>query len=184
MEKLQESNLEYQDLQVPVNSFISFLKSATQNKLSDETIASIKDSYESVEYSQFVDKFFDTFGSHIPGYTDEYKEVFIDYIYKNFRESRGIDKDVFWDISKEILSIIDVKGSLYAKKVSDEQVAEMIQSIEKMEEIYVDIDKNHIRLAEIKSMKNFLLSQIYNPTEDRFAALQKNLEMFQAEIEQ
>lgn len=182
MEKLQASPLECEDLKIPVLGFISFLKSATNKELWDEMIASINKNYETLEYEQFLDKFFDTFGSHIPGYADEYKDTFLDYIDKNFRATKGMNKDIFWDISREILSIIDVKWRLFAKKASDEQVSKMIESIHTLRKAYKDIDDSDIRISELKSMEEFLSTKT-NIKQEVYNAFEKNLEMFQSEIE-
>ena len=184
MGSLETNNIEIVENHIPVEWFIKFLKSAVNQEISQSTFDNIKQQYNTMEYDEFVEKYFSTFGKYISCYTEEYQNLFLEYIEKNFSSGVNKQKNIFEDISQKIWDIIDNTSRYKWKKISQEDKKEIIEKTNNLIALYDKFDKNFNisnRKQELESIQKYILWRNY-PSENTAKLFLEKLEEYENEI--
>ncbi len=184
MGSLETNNIEIVENHIPVEWFIKFLKSAVKQEISQSTFDNIKQQYNTMEYDEFVEKYFSTFGKYISCYTEEYQNLFLNYIEKNILKSSISENDIFTNISQKILEIIDETSKYRWEKMSLEVKKIIIDKINNLLKLYEQLDKKNTfseRKKEILSIKKYISWRNY-PSKNTAELFLEKLEEYENEI--
>lgn len=184
MGSLETKNIEIIENNIPVEWFIKFLKVSVKQEISQSTFDDIKKQYSTLEYDVFVKKYFSTFGKFIPCYTDEYQSIFLDYVEKQILQSSNTKNDIFSNISKKILEIIDETSKYRWEKMSFDTKEKIIGKINNLLWLYKQSDKKSIsdeRKKEILSIKKYISWRNY-PSKNTAELFLEKLEEYENEI--
>ena len=184
MGSLESKNIEIIESKIPVEWFIAFLRSWVNQQISKETFQDLKNKYETLEYNTFIEKFFSTFGKYISCYADEYQNIFLEYIEKNFSSGVNKQKNFFEDISQKIWDIIDNTSRYKWKKISQEDKKEIIEKTDNLMALYDEFDEKfdiNNRQQELESIKKYISWRNY-PSENTAKLFLEKLEEYENEI--